>query len=812
MKHLYALVTAGISLLLWFSVVKCESLYMTKERRLQLRDNVREMFHHGYDGYLTHAFPADELKPISCTGAGPDRSNPANIGINDSCGDYLLTLIDVLDTLVVFNDKNGFRDAVSRVIKHLDFDKNVKVQVFEANIRILGGLLSAHIFASSDDYGFRVPDYNGELLSLAVDLGERLLKAFRTPTAIPYARVNLKYGIPFMETHETCAAGAGSLVLEFSLLSSLTGDERFSEAAIGAFQEVWRRRSHINLLGNSIDISTGNWIYPVAGVGAGIDSMYEYALKSFVLLGNIEFYEVWKLSLKAIMQYMAPVDNFYLQNVFIANGHRVNTWIDSLSAYFPGLLVLSGDVELAQRQHLFFYAVFTKFGQLPERYDYMTREIELDGYPLRPEFIESTYYLYRATGDDFYLRVGEQIIEQLQKLRTSCGFATLSSITKQTLSDRMESFFLSETLKYLYLLFDFENTFHALSSNFLFTTEGHLFPVLSIDHTSSNAELGFMDLKCSSHSVTYDPFASDSIISRPEYYYVFHLVNATAPTYLTSAPNAVSMAPTFLQGVDFIYAPGAPFSEDTILRTNNGILLFDLKGIKIRLLQYEADSYTISKVGPFTLRDNESVFIDDPSYEKYVKQGYLKFNDSLMYLHEVASENREPVSMLHMGSPPIQHIPSRLQVVYLDDDLCSRPKQNLRPAYAYVVSSNECQWTRKAKNAYGAGLLVIHDSTKNESLQHTEADVFVHKNPFEWEQEEDDEDDDDTVLPFMNYFLKSHIAPTIYITQEIDWLQENAFISLEDSWTDSAAFFQGVPISNMFLKKQTRFHLNDVEF
>jgi Glycosyl hydrolase family 47 len=192
------------------------------------------------------------------------------------------------------------------------FDVDSKVQVFETVIRGVGGLLSAHLFAVGElpikgynpEYlaegnetallfreiiwpsGFV---YNGQLLRLAHDLASRLLPAFWTPTGIPYPRVNLRHGIPFYpnsayhdrtrhsqcatsnkdtsEITETCSAGAGSLVLEFTALSRLTGDGRFEELGKRAFWAVWNRRSSIGLIGNGLDPESGLWVGPVTGVG-----------------------------------------------------------------------------------------------------------------------------------------------------------------------------------------------------------------------------------------------------------------------------------------------------------------------------------------------------------------------------------------------------------------------------------------------------------------------------------------------------------------------------------------------------------------
>ena len=114
-----------------------------------------------------------------------------NIAINDVVGNFSLTLIDVLDTFVVLGDRPGFEAAVKDVISWVSFDVNTKPQVFETTIRVLGGLLSGHIFASQPGQPFNLPWYRKELLDMAYDLGKRLLPAFNTPTGLPYARVNI---------------------------------------------------------------------------------------------------------------------------------------------------------------------------------------------------------------------------------------------------------------------------------------------------------------------------------------------------------------------------------------------------------------------------------------------------------------------------------------------------------------------------------------------------------------------------------------------------------------------------------------------
>ncbi|EXC44854.1 putative alpha-mannosidase I MNS4 [Morus notabilis] len=138
----------------------------------QLRDEVREMFYHAFNGYMENAFPLDELRPLSCGG-------------EDSLGGYALTLIDSLDTLALLGDWERFAASVEWIGKNLRFDINKTVSLFETSIRVLGGLLSAHLIASDYATGMKIPAYDNQLLHLAEDLARRLLPAFDTPTGIP---------------------------------------------------------------------------------------------------------------------------------------------------------------------------------------------------------------------------------------------------------------------------------------------------------------------------------------------------------------------------------------------------------------------------------------------------------------------------------------------------------------------------------------------------------------------------------------------------------------------------------------------------
>jgi len=127
-----------------------------------------------------------------------------------------VTLIDSLDTLVILGNYSEFRRVVSLVSSELpSFNLDVNVSVFETTIRVLGGLLSAHLMAIDPELQIYPPNpdgsmrYNGRLLQLSLDLGERLMPAFSTRTGIPYGTVNLRFGVPRGETKIASTAGAG---------------------------------------------------------------------------------------------------------------------------------------------------------------------------------------------------------------------------------------------------------------------------------------------------------------------------------------------------------------------------------------------------------------------------------------------------------------------------------------------------------------------------------------------------------------------------------------------------------------------------
>ncbi|KAI9773052.1 MAG: alpha mannosidase-like protein [Geoglossum simile] len=518
--------------------------------------------------------------------------------------------------LLVDNYGDGTEGQSGAGSRTRGFDVDSKVQVFETVIRGVGGLLSAHLFAVGElpikgynpehlaEGNETIPRfreiiwpsgfvYNGQLLRLAHDLASRLLPAFWTPTGIPYPRVNLRHGIPFYpnsayhdrtrqgqceashkdtsEITETCSAGAGSLVLEFTVLSRLTGDGRFEELGKRAFWAVWDRRSSIGLIGNGLDPESGLWVGPVTGIGAGVDSFFEYALKSHILLSGLEppidtkipfwkshsdsvddpnlrftplspeehsadsFLTAWQEAHAAIKRHMYNEHHHpHYINVHITTGAPTAFWVDSLGAYYPGLLTLGGELDEAIETSLLYTALWTRYSALPERWS--TRDGGVEGglgwWPGRPEFIESNYHLYRATRDPWYLHVGEMALQDIKRrCWTSCGLSGIQDVRSGELSDRMESFFLGETAKYLFLLFDQEHPINTLDAPFVFTTEGHPLiiprspsrqpPRAKVDASGSDTHHGAETCPLPPPSI---PFTLSATAARPD---IFHAASLT---------------------------------------------------------------------------------------------------------------------------------------------------------------------------------------------------------------------------------------------------------------------------------------------
>ena len=415
----------------------------------QTAEQVRQEFLHAWNGYKQYAWGHDELKPLS-------KSYHDWYGIS-----LLMTPVDALDTMVLMGLDDEAKEARELIATKLSFDRDIYVKNFEITIRLLGGLLSSYELT-----------HDKRLLALAEDLGNRLLPAFGSPTGMPYVEVNLRTGK--VRNPETNPAEIGTLLIEFGTLSKLTGRPIYYDKAKTALVELYKRRSALGLVGSGINVETGKWTDPTSHIGGGIDSYYEYLLKAWMLFGDKDCEQMWNTSITAINKYVAdetPSGLWYGQ-VDMNTGKRVGHDFGALDAFFPGTLALSGDLDRARHLEDSAYKMWTTFGIEPESIDYTTMKAAYDGYALRPEIIESAYYLYRFTNDPRYLEMGNTFLNDLIKFcRSEVGYSALNNVKNKTKRDDMESFFLAETMKYLYLLFAPPETLDLKTH--VFNTEAH---------------------------------------------------------------------------------------------------------------------------------------------------------------------------------------------------------------------------------------------------------------------------------------------------------------------------------------------------
>ncbi len=410
---------------------------------------VRGEFLHSWNAYKQYAWGHDELTPLS-----QDHHDWYSAPL-------LMTPVDALDTMLMMGLTDEATKTRDLIAKNLSFDRDIEVKNFEITIRLLGGLLSSYQLSG-----------DARLLELAENLGNRLLPVFNSPTGMPYMYVNLKTGKT--RGAESNPAEIGTLLLEFGTLSKLTGKPIYYDKAKRALVELYSRRSAIGLVGSAINVETGKWTDTTSHISGGIDSYYEYLLKSWLLFDDVDCKKMWESSIKSINKYLADTTHggLWYGQADMNTGKRISTQYGALDAFFPAVLARSGDIDRARRLQESSYKMWTAFGIEPEMIDYSTMKVLSPAYQLRPEIIESAYYLSYYTRDPRYQEMGSTFLLGLVRYcKTDAGYAALSDVEKKTKRDRMESYFLAETLKYLYLLFAPRETLNL--NKVVFNTEAH---------------------------------------------------------------------------------------------------------------------------------------------------------------------------------------------------------------------------------------------------------------------------------------------------------------------------------------------------
>lgn len=427
----------------------------TPEMKAEQMAAVKSATVHAWAGYKKFAWGKDDLEPLSKTGK------------NWYQHPMLMTPVDAFDTFIMLGLTKEANEAKQLILDSLSFNNNNEVQVFEVTIRILGGLITAYEL-----------DADPRFLQLATDLANRMLPAFETPTGMPYRYVQLQTGA--VRDGINNPAEIGTLMMEFGQLSKHTGNNKYYDVAKKAIMYVFDHRSDINLVGEQIDVNTGKWVQQHSHISGYIDSYYEYLYKCWLLFGDKDFKVAFDLHNDAIKKHLLVKTNngTFLQSVNMQSGKIVGTTYGALDAFYAGFCAYAGDVPLAEDIQQANYFMWTNFGIEPEQFDFSNNKILSAGYILRPENIESCFYLYRLTNKAEYLWMGKVMLDDILKYcKTPDAFASLKNVQTKEQSNSMQSFFFAETLKYAFLLFAPEASFNF--DNAVFNTEAHPFKILN---------------------------------------------------------------------------------------------------------------------------------------------------------------------------------------------------------------------------------------------------------------------------------------------------------------------------------------------
>ncbi|ODQ56767.1 glycoside hydrolase family 47 protein [Wickerhamomyces anomalus NRRL Y-366-8] len=462
------------------------------------QDLVKEAFRDSWKHYEQDAWGKDVYKPLSKTGK--------------NMGQYPLgwIIVDSLDTMLIMGLDEEFKTAEAWVANELSYDFDYEVNVFETTIRMLGGLLSAHYLSGNDMF-----------LDKAVDLGNRILGAFDSPSGIPYASVNLKTGKGVknhVDNGASSTAEVSTLQLEFKYLSKLTGESLYWEKVENIMKILDKNHPKDGLVPIYVHPETGKYQGNLIRLGSRGDSYYEYLLKQYLQTENQEpiYNMMYQESNRGIKQHLLrkskPNGLTFIGELERGIGGPLSNKMDHLVCFIGGSFALgatngedlltarkSGSWDHLKEEDMMIAKEITHScwktyegtatGLSPEIVVFNTNEDAKEDFyikPLdrhnlqRPETVESLFILYRITKDPIYREWGWKIFESFVKhTKTPDGsYTSLDDVTtipsKQR--DNMESFWLAETLKYLYLLFDDSEDEKLPLNKVVFNTEAHPFP------------------------------------------------------------------------------------------------------------------------------------------------------------------------------------------------------------------------------------------------------------------------------------------------------------------------------------------------
>lgn len=425
-----------------------------------IANDVRREFLRAWEGYKEHAFGHDRLKPLS-------ESYDEFFLEDESVG---LTIVESLDTMYLMGLDDELSVAVEWIEENLSFDYDQEIQVFEATIRLVGGLVA----------GYKATE-NETLLTLAQDLADRLLPAFeKSPTGMPYRFVNLRTGevsSGFFDEPENFMAEIGTHIVEWGELSELVGDDKYYNAAKNALQAAYERRSDLDLLGATINVETGEWTDPLARIGPPVDSFYEYLWDGWALFGDSDLLKWYSVLLDGIFDHQVEQyqDHLWFKRVDMDTGELGDRQQSELAQFFAGLLGESGQTDLGGAYHDSWTQVHERYGLPPGQIDYRDLSVVRPTWYLRPEYLGPALILYEETGDEVYRDRAYCHYQQMKEhSRVDNGYTVIEDVTTRPMEqgDLTMGYWFSENMKYLYLLFSEPDRLDR--DTYYLTTEGNV--------------------------------------------------------------------------------------------------------------------------------------------------------------------------------------------------------------------------------------------------------------------------------------------------------------------------------------------------
>ncbi|KAG0197985.1 mannosyl-oligosaccharide alpha-1,2-mannosidase [Mortierella sp. GBA30] len=476
------------------------------------KNRVKQAFVSSWNAYKRDAWGKDEYHPVNKYGSNIIRKGEG------------LMIVDSLDTMLLMGLEDEFQEAKAWVRDELDFDQDGEVNLFETTIRVLGGLLSAYDQSSQDPV----------FLRKAVDLADRLMGAFETTSGIPYANVHLKdrRGIPNHNHGISSTAGVATLQLEFKYLTHVTGDSKYWKAVENVVLKMKELDNLDGLVPIYINPYTGRFQGGEISLGSRGDSYYEYLIKQYLQTGKKEniYKDMYDHAIGGVKKHLLgrtiPNNLLFVGEISKYEPQNLAPKMDHLACFLGGSMALASteghplneqtsprsrfstaqeeNFKIAEDLTESCYEMYhqTETGLAPEIVYWVQKEEQIrgksalqhapgsdfiindrDSYSrLRPETIESLFYLWRLTGEEKYRHWGWNIFEAIEKYSkvATGGYSSIDDIRradKIKLSDEMETFFLAETLKYLYLLFGSDDVLPL--DKYVFNTEAHPLPIFT---------------------------------------------------------------------------------------------------------------------------------------------------------------------------------------------------------------------------------------------------------------------------------------------------------------------------------------------